>query len=79
MGNVLLVPVHLDALCLKTDLSVVEAQVDFSRLPYWDGKCEINHDVANISEELLARPEEMCHRAIDYVLKKNAELYKWLA
>jgi hypothetical protein len=58
MSNVLLVPVHLDALCLKTDLSVVEAKVDFSRLPYWDGKCEINHDVANISEELLAHPFE---------------------
>jgi hypothetical protein len=58
MSNVLLVPVHLDALCLKTDLSVVEAKVDFSRLPYWDGKCEINHDIANISEELLARPFE---------------------
>jgi hypothetical protein len=40
---------HLDALCLKTDLSVVEAKVDFSRLPYWDGTREINHDVANIS------------------------------
>lgn len=30
-------------------------------------------------EELLARPEETCQRAIDYVLKKNAELYKRLA
>jgi hypothetical protein len=30
-------------------------------------------------EELLARPEETCQRAIDYVLKKNAELYRWLA
>ena len=58
MSDVLLVPIHLDALCLKTDLSVVEAKVDFSRLPYWDGTREINHDVANISEELLARPFE---------------------
>ena len=58
MSNVLLVPMHLDALCLKTDLSVVEAKVDFSRLPYWDGTREINHDIANISEELLARPFE---------------------
>ncbi len=58
MNNVLLVPLHLDALCLKKDLSVIEAKVDFSRLPYWDGKCEINHDVANISEELLAHPFE---------------------
>jgi predicted transcriptional regulator len=30
-------------------------------------------------EELLARPEETCQRAIDYVLKKNAELYRRLA
>lgn len=58
MKNVLLVPIHLDALCLTTDLSVVEAKGDFSRLPYWDGTREINHDVANISEELLSRPFE---------------------
>jgi predicted transcriptional regulator len=30
-------------------------------------------------EELLARPEETCQRAIEYVLKKNAELYSRLA
>jgi len=30
-------------------------------------------------EELLTRPEETCQRAIDYVLKKNAELYRRLA
>ena len=30
-------------------------------------------------EELLARPEETCRRAIDYVLKKNVELYRRLA
>ena len=30
-------------------------------------------------EELLARPEETCQRTIDYVLKKNAELYRRLA
>ena len=58
MRNVLLVPIHLDALCLQTDLSVVDAKVDFTRLPYWDGTREINHDIANISEELLARPFE---------------------
>jgi len=51
-----MVPIHLDALCLKTDLSVVEAKADFSRLPFWDGAREVNPDVANISEELLSRP-----------------------
>ena len=30
-------------------------------------------------EDLLARPEETCQHAIDYVLKKNAELYRRLA
>lgn len=30
-------------------------------------------------EELLARPEESSERAADYVLKKNAELYRRLA
>ncbi len=30
-------------------------------------------------EELLARPEEPFQRAVDYVLKKNAELYQRLA
>jgi len=58
MQGVLLVPMHLDALCLKNDLSVVDAKVDFSRIPYWDGEREVNHNVANLSEELLARPFE---------------------
>jgi len=56
MGGILLVPIHLDALCLETDLSVVEAKCDFTRLPYWDGEREVNPDIANISEELLSRP-----------------------
>ena len=30
-------------------------------------------------EELLTRPEEAFERAIDYVLNKNAELYRRLA
>jgi hypothetical protein len=37
-------------------------------------------DLARMSiEELLARPEENFERAADYVLKKNAELYRRLA
>ena len=37
-------------------------------------------DLARMSiEELLARPEESFERAADYVLKKNAELYRRLA
>jgi predicted transcriptional regulator len=30
-------------------------------------------------EDLLARSEETCQRAIEYVLKKNAALYRRLA
>lgn len=30
-------------------------------------------------EELLARPEEGFEQAVDYILKKNADLYKRLA
>jgi hypothetical protein len=30
-------------------------------------------------EELLTRPEEEFQRAVDFVLKKNAELYRRLA
>jgi hypothetical protein len=56
MGGFLLVPIHLDALCLETDLSVVGAKCDFTRLPYWNGEREINADIANISEELLSIP-----------------------
>lgn len=37
-------------------------------------------DLARMSiEELLAQPEEDFERAADYVLKKNAELYRRLA
>jgi hypothetical protein len=56
MGAILLVPIHLDALCLKTDLSVADAKAEFTRLPFWDGAREVNPDVANISEALLSRP-----------------------
>ncbi len=37
-------------------------------------------DLVRVSiEELLSRPQEDFVRAVDYVLKKNAELYKRLA
>ncbi len=56
--NILLVPIHLDALHLPVDKTVVEAIADFSILPYVDteAKREINADVAHISEEILAQP-----------------------
>ena len=37
-------------------------------------------DLARVSiEELLTRPEESFQRAADYILHKNAELYRRLA
>src|SRR5215213_7243850 len=56
MSNILLVPVHLDALVLDRDQMVVEATADFSRLPFCTGKRDINPDVANISEEIVSTP-----------------------
>ena len=58
MAEILMVPIHLDALYLKKDRSVVETMADFSRLPYCDGKRDINPDVANLSEEILSQPFE---------------------
>jgi hypothetical protein len=57
-AQILMVPIHLDALYLKKDRSVVETMADFSRLPYFDGKRDINPDVANLSEEILSQPFE---------------------
>lgn len=37
-------------------------------------------EVACVSiEELLAAPDERFEQAADYVLKKNEDLYRWLA
>lgn len=37
-------------------------------------------DLARVSiEELLTRPEESFQHAVDYILRKNAELYRRLA
>ena len=56
MSDMLLVPIHLDALCLKTDQAVVEAMADFRRLAYCDGTRDVNPDVAYISEEIVSTP-----------------------
>ena len=56
MSNILLVPVHLDALVLDHDQMVVETTADFSRLPFCNSKYDIHPDIANISEELVATP-----------------------
>lgn len=51
-----MVPVHLNALYLPQEQQVVEAMADFSRQPYFDGKRDVNPDVANISEEIVSQP-----------------------
>src|ERR1044071_3143920 len=58
MSNILLVPVHLDALILDRDQLVVNATADFSRLPYSTGGRDLNPDVANISEDIVSKPFE---------------------
>lgn len=47
--NILMVPIHLDALYVpgSGELSVIEPMADFTRLPYFDGKQDVNPDVAN--------------------------------
>src|SRR5688572_5762328 len=56
MSNILLVPVHLDALVLDRDQMVVETMADFTRLPFCTGPRDINPDIANISEETVSMP-----------------------
>ncbi|PAX59966.1 hypothetical protein [Brunnivagina elsteri] len=55
MNNVLMIPIHLDALYLKSDRLVVEAMADFSRLPHQDQR-DVNPNIANISEEIVSQP-----------------------
>jgi ABC-type transporter MlaC component len=49
-----------------------------SRLKDMAGRFRVSpEDLARMSiEELIAQPEEDFERAADYVLKKNAELYR---
>jgi hypothetical protein len=55
--NLLVIPIHLDALFLKNAQQVVGAKADFSRLPYFDKEknIDINSDIANISENVLSK------------------------
>ena len=54
MTNILLVPIHIDALCLDKDTPSVEAIADYRRLPYiYDGDTYMK-GTANLSEKILA-------------------------
>jgi hypothetical protein len=56
--KVIIIPIHVDALFLKTARQVVGTKADFSRLPYFnkEKKIDINSDIANISENILSPP-----------------------
>ncbi len=56
MSSILMVPIHLDALHLTQDKNVVDAEADFSRLPYFYGSRDMNPDVANLSEDIVSQP-----------------------
>ena len=56
--RILLTPIHLDALVMPAIRSVVEPMADFSRLPYFDGQCDVNSGVPYLSEAILSQPFE---------------------
>lgn len=56
MNNLLLVPIYIDALCLKDGTSVAETMVEFNRLPYFNGKRDVNSDIVNLSESIVTQP-----------------------
>ncbi len=56
MANLLLVPVHLDALLLEHDRMVADARADFSRLPFCDERRDWNADSLNLGETASAQP-----------------------
>jgi hypothetical protein len=53
-----MIPVHLDALFLQQEETVLDTMADFSRLPYHDGKkqLDVNPDIAYVSEEIVSHP-----------------------
>ena len=56
MKGLLLVPIRVDALYLSKEHIVAQAVADFSRLPYFDGKRDIQAGIPYLSEEILAEP-----------------------
>jgi len=65
MQTVLLAPIHLDALYVKEGRRVCQPMADFSRLPYFDGKRDVNASVAWLSEETVAEPFQDEHFFLD--------------
>ncbi|MBL4647398.1 MAG: hypothetical protein JKY13_00325, partial [Gammaproteobacteria bacterium] len=56
MANLLLVPMHLDALYLQQDKTLVAPTADFTRLPYKDSTRLHHSSVPNISEAIASQP-----------------------
>lgn len=56
MSNVLLVPIHADALHLKFGTGVAETMTAPNRLPYFSGQRDVNPDIANLSESIVSQP-----------------------
>jgi len=56
MTNTLLVPIHLDALYLPKDTSVLEEMTDYTNLPYYQGRELVNRGSAYLSETVLSKP-----------------------
>ena len=56
MSNVLLVPIHADALHLKFGTGVAEAMTAPNRLPYFSGQRDVNPDIAHLSESIVSQP-----------------------
>jgi WD40 repeat protein len=59
--NILLIPIHVDALHLPEDSTVVEASADFSRLPYTEAasdktRQDRNANTAFVSETVSSQP-----------------------
>lgn len=52
----LMVPMHLDALCLNEAQAVLREHADFSRLPWFDGERDRNAGTPYLSEEILSQP-----------------------
>jgi hypothetical protein len=73
MADVLVVPIHLDALCLDQEPDVVGPLADFSRLPYVDpvtGR-DRRSDAAYLSEQILPIP----FQDQDFRLKAGVHLH----
>jgi len=71
MRTVVLVPIHLDALYVKQGRRVAEPGADFSRLPYFDGKRDVNGSIAWLSEAVVSQPFQDRH----FFLEKGIHLH----